>query len=197
MLPAEAHPAAIRSFLETRTNRLTHLRLATVADAGFILALRTDPTRSRHISKTDASLEVQAEWMRDYEKRFEAGQEAYFIIRHEGADVGTARIYDYRPAEDSFCWGSWIIRPGTPPGAAMGTPVAIYDLGFDYLCFSSAHFDIRKDNRSVWKFEEVIGARLVGADDENRCYVYSKASYEAARPRLERYISNQHEHPLP
>ena len=122
--------------------------------------------------------------MSDYEARFKAGLEAYFIIQHEGKDVGTVRIYDYRPAVDSFCWGSWIIQQGVSERAAFATPLVVYDLGFDCLGFAAAHFDIRQENVSVWKFEEMMGAELINEDELNRMYSYSKSKYPAARARL-------------
>jgi len=126
--------------------------------------------------------------MAAYEARFEAGLEAYFIIQHEAKDVGTVRLYDYRPAADSFCWGSWIIQPGTHALAGMLTPMLVYDLAFIGLGFNSAYFDVRNANATVWKFHEMLGAELVGEDDLNRMYTYPKSKYPAARARLLRLI---------
>jgi len=188
MLPAEQHPVAIRDFLAARSGQATSLRLATGADSEFILSLRLDPARSAHISATSGSLPGQRQWMAAYEARFEAGLEAYFIIQHEAKDVGTVRLYDYRPVADSFCWGSWIIQPGTHALAGMLTPMLVYDLAFKGLGFNSAYFDVRKANATVWKFHEMLGAELVGEDALNRIYIYSKSKYPAARARLLRLI---------
>jgi hypothetical protein len=125
--------------------------------------------------------------MSNYETRFEAGKEAYFIITDNGEDVGTVRIYDYLQT-DSFCWGSWIIKPGTTELAALTTPILIYDLGFHYLDFGSAHFDIRKENTSVWKFEEMMGAELICIDESSRRYTYPRSKYILARARLAKLI---------
>lgn len=184
MLPADLHSAAICDFLADRVGQVTRLRLATATDSEFILGLRLDPARKSHISATSVSLSDQLKWMSAYEARFKAGLEAYFIIQHEGNDVGTARLYDYRPAADSFCWGSWIIKPGVSERAAFATPLIVYDLGFDCLGFEAAHFDIRQENASVWKFEEMMGAELINEDELNRMYSYSKSKYPAARARL-------------
>ena len=184
MLPTNQHPEAILDFLASRSHLMTRLRLAKLDDADFILSLRLNPARSAHISATSASLQEQRAWMQSYESRFEAGREAYFIIQQEGKDVGTVRLYDYRPTLDSFCWGSWVIKPGVAESAAFATPLIIYDLGFNCLDFSSAHFDIRNANTSVWKFEEMLGAELIGEDALNRRYTYSRRKYPAARARL-------------
>jgi RimJ/RimL family protein N-acetyltransferase len=188
MLPTEQHPVAIRDFLAARSGQATSLRLATGADSEFILGLRLNPARRTHISATSGSLSEQRQWMAAYKARFEAGLEAYFIIQHEAKDVGTVRLYDYRPAADSFCWGSWIIQPGASERAAFATPLIVYDLGFDCLGFAAAHFDIRQENVSVWKFEEMMGAELIKEDELNRVYTYPKPKYPAARARLLRLI---------
>ena len=183
MLPAKQHPEAIREYIASCASQPTSLRLATEKDADFILSLRLDPKRNAHISSTSSSLSDQRRWLLDYEARFEDGAEAYFIIMNTGEDVGTVRIYDYLPT-DSFCWGSWIIKPGTSERVAFSTPILIYDLGFRCLDFANAHFDIRSENVSEWKFEEMMGADLITADEVNRTYTYSRAKYALARERL-------------
>ena len=188
MVSAEQHPVAIRNFLAARAGQSTRLRLATIADSEFILALRLDPTRSAYISATSVSLPDQREWMAAYIARFEAGLEAYFIIQHDGKDVGTVRLYDYRPATDTFCWGSWIIKPGTHAWAGMLTPVLVYDIAFMGLGYNSAYFDVRKGNATVWKFHEIMGAELIGEDALDRRYTYARSKYPAGRARLLRLI---------
>ncbi len=188
MLPADKHPKLIKDYLDSMSGCPTRLRLATEADSEFILSVRLNPDRNSHISKTSSSLHGQKEWMRKYQMRHDMGQEAYFVIQHNGIDVGTVRIYDYRVTEDSFCWGSWVIRPGTPHRAAFATPLIIYDLGFECLGFSHSHFDIRKANSSVWRLEEMLGAELISEDEIDRRYVYSKLKYLDARERLLKLI---------
>jgi myo-inositol-hexaphosphate 3-phosphohydrolase len=187
MLPSKQHPEAIRRYIASLGGQKISLRLATERDAEFILSLRLNPERNAHISKTAPSVLEQLKWMANYESRFEDGKEAYFIITDHGADVGTVRIYDYLTS-DSFCWGSWIIKPGTPELAAFSTPVLIYDLGFHCLDFEAAHFDIRKENVSVWKFEEMMGAELICIDELSRRYTYPRSKYNLARARLVKLI---------
>ena len=188
MLPADKHPKLIKDYLESRSGCQTRLRVASEEDSEFILSVRLNPNLNSHISSTSSSLQGQREWMRKYQMRHDIGQEAYFIIQHGGLDVGTVRLYDYRVEEDSFCWGSWVIQPGTPHRAAFSTPLIVYDLGFDGLGFSRSHFDIRQANSAVWKFEEKLGAELIYEDETDRRYVYSKHRYFDARERLLKLI---------
>lgn len=187
MLPAKRHSAAIASFLAGRQGDATRLRLATENDADFLLSLRLDLSRNQNISATSAHLDDQVAWMRSYASRFAAGLEAYFIIEVLGEAQGSLRLYDYLAVNDSFCWGSWIIRPGASPSLAFQSLILAYDLAFGSLRFHRARFDVRKANVSVWKFHEKMGAKMVREDSLNRFYECSAEDYRIARPWLHRF----------
>ena len=125
--------------------------------------------------------------MRAYATREAAGQEAYFVIEVDGQPQGSLRLYDYRPSADSFCWGSWIIRPGAPAATAYQSAILAYDLAFGALRFARSHFDVRQANLSVWKFHEKMGARLVREDSLDRFYDYAGEDYRQARTRLQKF----------
>jgi RimJ/RimL family protein N-acetyltransferase len=187
MLPAEGHLAAIRGFLAERAGDAVRLRLATESDSEFLLGLRLDSSRNRNISATSSHLSAQVSWMRAYAAREAAGHEAYFVIEVDGQPQGSLRLYDYRPSEDSFCWGSWIIRPGASPSTAYQSAILVYDLAFGALRFAHSNFDVRQANLSVWKFHEKMGARLVREDDLDRFYEYACEDYRHARTRLQKF----------
>lgn len=184
MLPTEKHTDAITDFLAERQGEAVRLRLATVADSAFLLTLRLDPMRNQNISATSGSLADQLKWMESYLERYQKGAEAYFVIETDEGPQGSLRLYDYQPQQDSFCWGSWIIRPGAPLTVAPSSVVLTYDLGFDALQFERSHFDVRKANVSVRMFHERMGARLVREDADNRYYTYDKTDYTIARARM-------------
>jgi len=187
MLQAEGHLAAIRFFLEQRAGDAVRLRLATEADAAFLLGLRLDPSRNQNISATSSDLSAQVSWMHAYGAREAAGREAYFVIEVDGQPQGSVRLYDYRPSVDSFCWGSWIIRPGAPASTAYQSAILVYDLAFGPLRFDRSHFDVRQANVSVWKFHEKMGARILREDDLDRFYEYAVEDYRQARARLQKF----------
>jgi hypothetical protein len=191
MLPAERHGTATASFLAGRLCDATRLRLATEADSAFLLGLRLDPSRNQNISTTSAHLDAQLSWMRGYADRCAAGLEAYFIIEVGGVAQGSLRLYDYLPERDSFCWGSWIIRPGAPTATAYQSAIIAYDLAFCALGFTHAHFDVRQANLSVWKFHEKMGAKLVREDSLDRFYEYGVEDYRQARARLLKFTQNR------
>jgi RimJ/RimL family protein N-acetyltransferase len=191
MLPAESHLAAIQLFLEQRAGDAVRLRLVTESDAAFLLELRLDPSRNQNISTTSSDLSAQVSWMRTYGSREAAGQEAYFVIEVDGQPQGSLRLYDYRPSVDSFCWGSWIIRPGASPSTAYQSAILVYDLAFGSLRFDRSHFDVRQANVSVWKFHEKMGARLVREDSLERFYTYGAEDYRQARARLKKFTQQR------
>jgi len=191
MLPAKDHAKAIDRFLEERRADGIRLRLATEADAAFLLGLRLDSLRNQNISSTSSNPGAQVEWMRNYALRHAAGGEAYFVIESEGGPQGSIRLYDYLSERDSFCWGSWIIRLGAPLSTAYQSAIIVYDLAFGELRFSMAHFDVRQANVSVWKFHEKMGARLIREDVLDRHYEYSVADYRLTRSRLAKFTQQR------
>jgi RimJ/RimL family protein N-acetyltransferase len=129
--------------------------------------------------------------MHAYGAREAAGQEAYFVIEVDGQPQGSLRLYDYRPSVDSFCWGSWIIRPGASPSTAYQSAILVYDLAFGSLRFDRSHFDVRQANVSVWKFHEKMGARLVREDSLDRFYAYGAEDYRQVRARLQKFTQQR------
>jgi hypothetical protein len=134
------------------------LRNVTMADAEFILALRTDPEKSVHISQTSGSLEDQRKWLSNYEK---TSDQAYFIICDlEMKPLGCIRMY--APDGDSYTWGSWLLLKGLSPYVSIESAIMIYAYGKS-LGFKTAKLDVRKDNVYVVNFhEKLFGARRTG-----------------------------------
>ncbi len=160
------------------------LRDAQTTDAAFILSLRTDASKARHLSKTSASLTDQVTWLEHYSQRI---NEAYFIIESsQGEALGTVRLYDAR--RDSFCWGSWILEGGAPSFAAIESALIVYAFAIDVLGFSQAHFQVRKDNERVWLFHERFGAVRTHESDDDYEYVLSNDAIRASTQRYRRFL---------
>ncbi len=191
MLRPDLHVETIARWLRTTADGETRFRLVTADDAAFILGLRTDPVKGRNLSETENSVEAQQRWLAAYRERFRAGREAYFIIENKGVACGTVRLYDYRPAEDSFSWGSWIIAADASPAVGLRSALLVYDLAFGPLGFERAHFDVRQANASVWRFHERMGSVLVKEDATDRYYVYASPAYLRKRVELERHVQGR------
>jgi RimJ/RimL family protein N-acetyltransferase len=159
-------------------------RDAQVADAGFILTLRTDSEKSRYLSAVSGDISAQEAWLVNYA---EQDDQAYFIIEYENHPIGTVRLYD--PQGESFCWGSWILANTRPSHAAMESALMVYSYAVDHLGFKAAHFDVRKGNERVWQFHERLGAQRVAETELDYLYTLDLDAIKAARTKYQRFLS--------
>lgn len=158
-------------------------RDASVSDAAFILALRTDEKKSRYLSKVSPDRKAQIAWLEDYRR---STNQAYFIIEFEGHDIGTVRLYD--PQGESFCWGSWILADSRPKHAAVESALMVYAYATDHLGFTGAHFEVHKRNERVWQFHERMGATRVAETARDYFYRFEQDAIRAARRDCERFL---------
>ena len=164
--------------------RTLGFRNAQADDASFILSLRTDIKKARFVSRTSPEMSKQIAWLEAY---LRSDDQAYFII--EGVmrnPLGTVRLYDSQG--DSFCWGSWIMKHSAPQSAAIESALVVYAYALDHLGFRQAHFDVRKDNKSVWQFHERFGAERVGETEVDFLYRIAEAAIASSRQRYKRYL---------
>lgn len=180
--PSVVAPAAIR-----RTGRLTGktltFRSIEVDDAAFVLSLRTDPGKARHLSTVSGSVAEQRSWLEAYRQR---SGEAYFIIEAAGRAIGTVRLYD--AVGTSFCWGSWVLADGASASAALESAMMVYAYAIDHLGFDQAHFQVRVGNERVWAFHERFGAQRVGVVAGEFHYRLGGDAIRASRERYRRYL---------
>lgn len=157
-------------------------RDAGVGDAEFILGLRTDPVKSRHLSATPNDVERQRDWLSRYAQDRD---QVYFIIEGYSERLGTVRLYDVQGP--SFCWGSWIIKAGAPSSCAIESALIVYAYALG-LGFDRSHFEVRKNNLSVWKFHERFGATRTEEDDHSFYYSIDKPAITTAALRYKRFL---------
>jgi len=175
----------------TVTGNKIQFRNVVSADAHFIYSLRKDSNKSKHISKSPDDIQNQIDWINKYERSID---QAYFIIQELKSQrcIGTVRLYDpvYTPFS-SFCWGSWILSSEAPATAAIESALMIYEYGFDYLGFSNSHFDVRKENVSVWKFHENTGAIRTSETDLDIFYSISATKQKEYCKKYNRFLPNK------
>lgn len=160
------------------------LRNAQPDDAAFILSLRTDAQKARHLTQTSPELERQVQWLEEYAAKTD---QVYFIIENPaGESLGTVRLYD--PQGDSFCWGSWILTAHAPSTAAIESALMVYAYGMDCLGFQASHFDVRKANDRVWRFHERFGAVRVAESVLDYFYQIGRDPILMARTRYKKYL---------
>lgn len=153
------------------------LRPVIVSDAEFILSLRTDDELNQHLSPVGNDIELQRQWIIN---RKAANNEWYFIVQNKNAEpVGTIRIYDIQ--DNSFCWGSWIIKKNARKYASFESVVRIHELAFYKLGFTEARVDCRIDNIKSSNFQQRFGYKLVNQDALNLYFSLSKLDYSRTR----------------
>ncbi len=154
-----------------------------VDDAGFILSLRTDQEKGRHLSATSGDIESQVLWLKNYTH---SSDQAYFLISYKEQKVGTVRLYDSQGY--SFSWGSWIIQAGVPNHVAIESALMVYRYGLDYLGFTEAHFDVRKGNERVWQFHERFGAARILETSTDYYYSINAQMIRQALTRYKKFL---------
>ena len=163
-------------------------RDAAVEDADFILGLRTDEAKSRHLSRVSGALADQQAWLAAYAQR---EGEAYFVIEGLAGDrLGTVRLYDARviDGQPSFCWGSWILSDTASSSAAIESALMVYAYALDTLGFTNAHFQVNLGNERVCAFHERFGARRVSQDEVEIEYTLANEAIREAMKRYARFL---------
>ncbi|MFA6635870.1 MAG: GNAT family N-acetyltransferase [Candidatus Omnitrophota bacterium] len=163
------------------------LRLVDTDDANYILELRTTHHATKYLSTTENDVKKQVQWIADYKIREQNKKEYYYIIESKKCHkYGALRVYDL--LENSFCWGSWIVEPDSPPYVAIESVLLVYEFGFNILGFPKCHFDVRNENKKVLEFHLRFGAQVVGKDDLNTYFNLNKNTFEKTKNKYKKYL---------
>jgi RimJ/RimL family protein N-acetyltransferase len=161
------------------------LRDVELSDAWFILSLRLDTQLNQYISKVENNLTQQEEWIKQYKL---LNRDKYFIIQSKQSHpVGTIRAYDIK--DDSFCWGSWIVKPEARMYASFESIVLLYQYMFFDLGFNYTKFDVRKQNEKALAFYLRFGATIIDENDQDFFMIYYKKAFEAKFAEYSEIIS--------
>ena len=151
------------------------VRLVDERDVDYILSLRTNKNLTRFIHQTDNDREKQIEWIRSYKTREREGREYYFIYLFNGKPVGLNRIYNIFEYYGTI--GSWICNPDNEAEVSLATYILMFDLLFDHIKLDITIFDVRKENKHVWKLHKMLGALSVGESDIDYYFTLNKETY--------------------
>jgi len=163
------------------------MKTVTQEDAEFIYNMRQNQDKTKYLSKVTGSVESQKKWIKSYKKREETKEEFYFIIESKSEEkLGLVRMYDFR--DNSFCWGSWLIKEDAPKTTAIESALQIYEFGFYDLKFQKSHFDVRKGNDKVIAFHQRFGAKIVDEDELDYFFNFEKSDYEITKEKYKRYL---------
>ena len=164
-----------------------NLRTVEIEDAEFIYNMRQNQNKNKYLSKVTGTVESQKEWIKNYKQREENKKEFYFVIESKDKEkLGLVRMYDFQ--DDSFCWGSWLIKEDAPKTAAIESALQIYEFGFYNLGFEKSHFDVRKGNDKVISFHQRFGAKIVDEDELDYFFNFEKSDYEIIKEKYKRYL---------
>ncbi|MCX6304753.1 MAG: GNAT family N-acetyltransferase [Bacteroidetes bacterium] len=159
------------------------LRTVEEDDAEFIVRLRTNERLGRYISLTSSDVEKQKAWTRDYLVRENNGLEYYFLcVDKDGNRYGTYRIYDIRPG--SFVCGSWIFDEASPKDYAIKTEILSKEFAFEKTKAAFFYGENRKDNKKVNRYNLTYQPELIGSDELNYYYKFTRANFEKTSSRL-------------
>ncbi|MCW1325025.1 GNAT family N-acetyltransferase [Campylobacter jejuni] len=154
-------------------------------DAEFIFELRSNIVKNKFLNKIDNDINKQREWIRLYKERERNKKEFYFTIRNKNNEkLGLVRLYDFM--DDSFCWGSFIIKHGVVFYVSIEVVMNVYEFAFYGLGFNTSHFDVRKDNDRVVAFHKRFGAKIIKEDVDNFYFNISKQEYEFAKEKYKK-----------
>lgn len=159
------------------------LRLAEPQDAAYIHALRLDPKYNQHLSQVTGTVKDQEDWLRRYKAREAVGGEYYYVIERQADSqpCGLVRLYDI--TDDQFTWGSWILDNNKTPKAALESAILIYIVGFERLGLLRSAFDVRTENDRTRAFHTRLGAVETGRNEQDVFFEYTRAQFEADKPR--------------
>ena len=164
-----------------------NMRTVTTEDAEFIYNMRQNQNKTKYLSKVTGTVESQKEWIKNYKQREEEKKEFYFVIESKDKEkLGLVRMYDFQ--DESFCWGSWLIKEDAPKTTAIESALQIYEFGFYSLGFEKSHFDVRKENDKVIAFHQRFGAKIVDEDELDYFFNFEKSDYEIIKEKYKRYL---------
>ena len=164
-----------------------NMRTVTTEDTEFIYNMRQNQNKTKYLSKVTGTVESQKEWIKSYKQREEEKKEFYFVIESkEEEKLGLVRMYDFK--DNSFCWGSWLIKEDAPKTTAIESALQIYEFGFYSLGFEKSHFDVRKGNDKVIAFHQRFHAKIVDEDELDYFFNFEKSDYEITKEKYKRYL---------
>ena len=164
-----------------------NMRTVEVEDAEFIYTMRQNQDKTKFLSRVSGSVETQKEWIENYKQREKDKKEFYFVIESKNKEkLGLVRMYDFK--NNSFCWGSWLIKEDALKSTAIESALQIYEFGFYNLGFLKSHFDVRKGNDKVIAFHQRFGAKIVDENDLNYFFNFERNEYEVTKEKYKKYL---------
>ena len=135
------------------------LRPVSIADAEFIVNLRTQPFAKGTIHDTSNSVEMQIEWIKTWQMR---EHDYYWIIEDERLNrtIGTIGFYDIDFIRKEGMPGRWVMLPQNNINI-MAPVFLMYEYIFDILKIERIVIDVVASNKKVLRFHKLYGATQI------------------------------------
>ena len=160
-----------------------YLRAATRADAGFVFEMRSNTSKSVYLNQIQGTIADQEAWL---DKSYADPYQFYFVISSlAGEPLGLVRLYDQQG--DSFCWGSWLIRPGAPSSTAIESALLVYQFAL-VQGFTRSHFDVRIGNNSVINFHQKFGAVETSRTGKDIYFTIPEAAIRQSMQKFRKFL---------
>lgn len=136
------------------------VQLVNENDADFILSLRADPNRTKHMVTLENDIEKQKKWIREYKKREEEGIDYYFIFSDtEENPIGVSRFSHIDFIEKTAKSSSWVAIEGL-----IYEPLKMVlmsnEIIFNSLGIETSWGEVFKNNNSVIKIFKLFGYKF-------------------------------------
>lgn len=126
------------------------LRLVEISDASDIVQLRSSPELTKYMITVEQDVEKQKEWIKEYKKREQCGEDLYFAYQREDQLAGFARISHINYEKENCTLSSWIKNP-VVNGVGSCMLLSRFDIAFEYLNLNEVYASIHKDNKKAMK----------------------------------------------
>lgn len=145
------------------------VRLINENDADFILSLRANPNRTKHMITLDYDLESQKKWIKEYKKREKEGLDYYFIYANaKGTPIGVNRASSIDFNAKTSKSSSWITIEGL-----KSEPLKMLVIGneiiFNLIGVESSWGEVQKNNDRAIKIFKLFGYKLNVDTDTEFC----------------------------
>ena len=132
-------------------------------------------------------MDNQINWIKNYKIREKDGKEYYFVIENKESErIGLVRAYKIE--DDSATSGSWIMIDNCPIENVLESNLLIYEFILEYLGKEKIFFDVRKDNKKVWRFHKSYGAVQIDEDELDYFFEFSKDSFKIMKKEYQKYL---------
>jgi len=129
--------------------------------AAFILGLRLQERKSRYLSGQAPSVAEQIAWMQARDK---LPNDAYFVIyeiAHPDTPLGTIRLHDVIPEQNSIRVSSWVMIDGVAPKKTLEALALALEYAID-AGYPNCHYEVHKNTPTTLRFYTKLGTHIAG-----------------------------------